>query len=437
MCGLFGALHCGTDDSATTVATTVACLGALSEERGKDAAGIAIIRTGRQSDATATRRTASNRLYSDGTVTVTKSPGTFTELLTGIRAILHSPRSAYLGHTRWATQGDVASLTNTSPLTVGHLVGTHNGDIDVTSVPDHANHVKNAFGGTDTEILYRAIDRARGDRRKITKLLRTVRGRAALAFINREDTTRLYLARGALSPLSYAYDTDGNFYYASNPNWFRLVAKTTAITFTEITLVPEGHLLTVNTETGEIEDVRRFTPTCREGDLALIGTSVYRNFDSADRWADQGLHRHRVATRLPRWPALTQVPVIRTTATPGKPAASTAQARPAAKPVGRVPAVQPPLFSQAPVTPSMNDRLAWEEPETWDAPDDPWATHDDPPAEYFEGLADDFDLDEVEELCWDRGQFDMSTYTAIVEADEADAVKMVAYLRQRREKAAS
>ena len=430
MCGLFGALHCGNTDSAERVAAVVAHLGKMSEERGRDASGLAIIRPNGESKATATRKDAAATFYADDSLTIVKDAKAFTDLLPAVEGHMGGEGVFYIGHTRWATQGDASAVVNASPLMAGHLVGTHNGDIDTASIPGGATHKKSAFGATDTEILYRALNRSRLDRRGVTAVLRTVKGRAALAFINRENTSRLYLARTALSPLSYAYDVDGNFYYASNPNWFRKVSEHTGVVFTDITLIPEGHLLTVNTTTGEVEDVRRFTPTCRESDLALINTAVYRNFDSDDKSADQRLHRHKVATRLPAWPSLTKVPVTRKQAGAATKSTAHAAKKPASTRDERKAAQQVALFSDRSAA-TLNDRLSWEEPDSWMYGDDPWATHDDPPAEYFDSLGDDFDLDEVEELCWDRGQFDMTTYVSIVEAEEDEARKMVADLRRR------
>lgn len=410
MCGLFGALHCGSTESLPAVATTVLALGMLSEERGKDASGVAIVTPGSKNTDPATRKSVSADVFEDDGITVVKAPQRFTELAPLVKEHLDAPHAVFIGHTRWATQGDVDSLANTSPLLAGHLVGTHNGDVEVTSVPDGRAHAANAFGGTDTEVLYRALDKARGDRRKMTKVLRAARGRIALAYMNRQDTSRLYLARGALSPLSFAFDTEGNFYWASNPNWFRAVSQATGVTFASITLVPEGHLLTVNTTTGEVEDARRFTPTCRESDLRLVDTAVYRNFDADDKAADKALQRHIVATRLPEWKSLTAIPVRR------EPAAQKTQQKASR---GRVSVPEFPGVSYP------SETLI----------DDPWARYDDLPTEYQDDLeaSEPVDIDEVEELCWNGNEFDLVTYQAVLEADDETAHDMVAELRAARQ----
>lgn len=426
MCGLFGALHCGDADGVGAVAAVVAALGILSEERGRDASGVAIITPGSVNKEPATAEQASTQVLQEDGLTLVKDAGSFTDLLPRLSEHLLAPGSVFIGHTRWATQGDAKALINASPMLAGHLVGTHNGDVEVSSVPDSKRISHEVVGGTDTEVLYRALDTARRDRRKLTKVLRSIRGRAALAFIDREDTSRLFLARAALSPLSIAYDTAGNLYWASNPDWFRTVSKQIGVEFVSITLVPEGHLLTVDTLTGEIADVRRFTPTCRESDLALIDTAVHRNFHSGDRATDRTLMRHQVATRLPDWKTLTEVPVTRETPAASTPA--TTKGKHGTKGGGK--SRQEVLFSSSTARPAAGKGSAWADAV---AEDDPWARYDDPPAEYFDGSdGGPVDMDEVEELCWDGNEFDLVTYHSILDADPDRARELLDDLRAER-----
>lgn len=317
MCGIFGMARSGstTTQARTRDALAFTMLGFLSEERGKDASGIAFVNMSKASK-TATVPTLedakSSTLSIDNSVIV-KGTGAFRNLPLDTLSDLFLAAPVMLGHTRWATQGAADALENASPLLAGALIGTHNGDIEVRSIPEHKAHKKAAHGGTDTELLYLALEGSRKDRSELTKILRDVKGRAALAFVDRTRADRLYLARTTLSPLSYAYTADGSFVYASNPDWFRRIEKETEgkIQFHDITLVPEGHLLTVNTKTGEIENIRRFTPTCRESDLFLVNTAVYRNFTAEDKAADKALARHKVDVgRLRNWPGLTPAPVI-------------------------------------------------------------------------------------------------------------------------------
>jgi hypothetical protein len=357
------------DDAARARATeTFIQLGIRSEERGKDAAGVAVVRT----DAPAgtytapTREAAAASAHTIDNVAIVKHAGRFADLPIKALSGLMDKGQVLIGHTRWATQGAADQLVNASPLLAGALVGTHNGDVSPASIPRAAQNVKRAHGETDTELLYLALNRARRDRRALVGALRTIAGRAALAFVDRARPDRLYLARTALSPLSIAWTGDGDLVWASNPDWFRQIERSSfgRITFRNITLVPEGHLLTVDTATRKVVDTRRFTPTARARDLHLIGTAVYRNFTRQDRAADLELSRHRLVTApLGPWKGLTPAPEI--LATP---------------PVG---------------TPLWDEFAA-------------------PPA----GAV--IDLDQLEALCWANGQFDDAAYAEVADASSEE-----------------
>lgn len=383
MCGIFGLIRKSTSAEAAMRSTSAfLSLGSLSEERGTDSSGIAAYAPGpRRVKATeVTDEVASAGIQTIDDVTIIRETTPFSKM--DIKDHIHAIHAAQvlIGHTRWATQGSAEDLRNASPMLAGSLIGTHNGDVDVKSIPGHKNHEENSFGGTDTERLYRALDEVRKDRREITKVLKSIKGRAALVFMDRTRPDRLYIARTALSPVSYAFTEDGDFMYASNPDWFRQVeaASNGAIRFNAITLVPEGHLLTVDTRSGEIVDIRRFTPTCRERDVAMINSAAYKKFTAEDRAAFTALHRHKIAqARLPKWPTLTAAPVI-------------------APKSGRDDKNQPTLF------------------EDWEFPG------------YSEDLPDGFEFDElpplkvVEDLCWAGGDFDHIAYESIVTADDPE-----------------
>lgn len=319
MCGLFGLIRIGGDSDAAKDRSTEALLllGIRSEERGKDAAGLALVDT----DPASTTNTVPGRTDAASIVSIidnaviVKNATPFSKLpLAPLRdAITAAP--VILGHTRWATQGAADQVINASPLLAGAMIGTHNGDVAPSSISRVKDLEKEALGETDSELLYLALNRGKGDRRELVKTLRNVRGRAALVFVDRTRPDRVYLARTALSPLSFAYTQDGDFVYASNPDWFRQVEKNTngRLTFTEITLIPEGHLITINAHTGKIEDTRKFTATCRESDLFLVNTAVYRNFTPEDKALDKTLARHYVAPAplSRKWPELTLAPVIK------------------------------------------------------------------------------------------------------------------------------
>lgn len=275
-----------------------AALGQLAVDRGRDAAGFACVLPPSGRPGRARRPDPGRRDVRLGRVRIIKDTQPFNRLWDDRR---HRPivdrASIALGHTRWATQGEPDALVNTSPLCVGALVGTHNGDVTATSIPGFPA-LPSPAGSTDTERVYQAVDRDRKDRRQITRTLAKVHGRVALAWIDRTRPDRVYLARAALSPLAVAFDADGNFFWASNPQWFRQIDERLAGTvgFHDITLLREGSLLTVSaTGTPTVEDIRQFHPTCRKSDTRLPDHVVWRGFDAEDVAVDKAQTHHRVA----------------------------------------------------------------------------------------------------------------------------------------------
>jgi glucosamine--fructose-6-phosphate aminotransferase (isomerizing) len=388
MCGLFGLVRLKSDDPAVRQRGTsvVFGLGLRSEERGRDAAGVALLSREPVSGALSapTRKQVAAKVATVDGATVVKAATRFSQLNTDEHLAAISRADIVLGHTRFATQGAASSLVNASPMFAGALLGTHNGDVSPESVANAGELSKVVMGQTDSELLFHALNRVRGDRRSLVKVLRGLQGRAALAFVDRGRPDRLYLARTALSPLSFAYTSDGDLAYASNPDWFRQVERETrgAVSFRDITLVPEGHLLTFSTVTGQIVDRRRFTATCRDSDLPLINSAVYRNFTREDKAADRTLTRRRVvAGPLRSWPELTLAPAV-----------SVAGVRPAR---------------------ATGDEL-WTE-------------------ESLAGSTSLVDMDELERLCWlPSGEFDLDTFNEVSLAGAEDAADLMVSLRADR-----
>lgn len=391
MCGIFGLIRTSTSPEAAFRSTAAfLSLGNLSEERGTDSSGIAAFTPGpRRIKATEiTDAEAAQELLTVDGVQIIRQTTRFSSMALDAHMVTINASRVLMGHTRWATQGSADDLRNASPMVAGSLVGTHNGDVEIKSIPNHKNHDGAAFGGTDTERIYLAVDEARKDRREMTKVLKAVKGRAALVFFDRTRQDRIYIARTALSPVAYAYTADGDFMYASNPDWFRQVERATkgVVSFKDITLVPEGHLLTIDTTLGQVTDIRRFTPTCRERDIAMINSAAYKKFTPEDRAAFTALHRHKIAAaKLPKWPTLTAAPKV-------QPKASKAERM--------TDDVQPTLFD--------ND---------WD---DPQYAYDLPDGFEFENLPP---LEVLEELCWASGDFDHIAYETILEETDPDEVE--------------
>ena len=475
MCGLFGAIRCSDPTHAAFVVDVVLALGTQSEERGVDSAGLTMIVAAsghREITEPLAAHAASKVAGMDQTFTV-KDEGKFSDIdFTPYGAVLDKP-TLFIGHTRWATQGTTKDLANASPMYAGALIATHNGDVETSTLPKYKELREQAFGDTDSEILFLALDRSRADRRGMTRVLRQVNGRAALAFYDRSRPSRLYLARTGLAPLCYTYDQHGNFYYASNPDWFRRIArKNPDVEFDDIILIPEGHLLTVDTLTGDITDTRRFTPTVRESDMNLMNLAAYRGFTPEDRAVDMQLHRHRIVQPpMSKWPTLTAVPNVIDV-----PKTETAVTAPSAASQARIPS-ETPRFGAGPGVTQYNSfkdyyaaresgsisnkqgfhvshdsrldsRLDSEEPEVWDREDqelDDELNGDEGEVSVFlynddevERLSEEYDKidwEEIENLCWNTNgsDFDHTTYNAIFEADPEEALKFIADLRENAE----
>jgi glucosamine--fructose-6-phosphate aminotransferase (isomerizing) len=294
MCGLFGLLRCPGAGDRERASAAFVILGVLAEERGTDAAGVALLRA----RTTAGAAPAGCARFSDvrfGGVRVAKAQGRFSRLWhPGLDRDLDRAALA-IGHTRWATQGG-RGLAAASPLLAGTLVGTHNGDIDADALRARSG-LRPGPGGTDSEAIFQALAAA-GDSAARAGVLAAVRGRAALAWADRAQPRRVHLARAALSPLAVAADTDGNLWWASNPQWLREAQRETGITLTQLKLLAEGTyaVLAAGRGRGRVVEARRFTPVARPSDVRFQAPA-WRGFSAADQLAGQrpGMIRRRVA----------------------------------------------------------------------------------------------------------------------------------------------
>ncbi len=445
MCGLFGAIRCSDPVHARMVSNVVLALGKESEERGTDSSGLAMIvaDTGRRAVTKIGKENVDTNVEGLDHTFIVKGEGKFSNLdLAPYHEVILQP-TVFLGHTRWATQGSTKDLANASPLYAGGLIATHNGDIEPSSVPNASKIQKETLGDTDSEVLFRALDKEKADRRGMTKILRTVNGRAALAFFDRSRPDRMYLARTGIAPLSYAYDQYGNFYYGSNPDWFRRIArKNPEVEFGELTLIPEGHLLTISTLTGEVEDTRRFTPIVRESDVRMMSIVAYRGFIPGDKEIDLTLHRHTVVVPpLPKWPTPASVSV--------KPAAKTSSNGTTVTTYSSIDSYW--KSRETKTTSKMEERFAASESEVWDDEDIDWSrlrdaddSSDDIPSDAdadeflgkydpaLEAAYDLIDWDAVEGLCETGDDFDAVLFEAIVTASELEAMRMINELKHKR-----
>jgi glucosamine--fructose-6-phosphate aminotransferase (isomerizing) len=287
MCGLFGSVRSPRAAHPEQASGVFVDLGRLAEQRGRDAAGFALLGP------------------SLLPATVVKDTRPFGSLWRSYHApLLHEARVA-LGHTRHASQGAPGRLANAAPLEVGNLVGTVNGDIDADDLRRHLPPgLPASQGETDSEVLLLALDRVRGDLVAVCEVLAAVRGVTALAWVDQARPGLVFLARGALCPLVIARDAQGHLYWGSSPAWFRRLDEQAggALGF-QVERVAEGAVLVV--AAGKVPMVvaeRSFTPTARAGDERLV--SIWAGLDPREVAAFQAEARHRVAlpsnvTRIP------------------------------------------------------------------------------------------------------------------------------------------
>jgi glutamine---fructose-6-phosphate transaminase (isomerizing) len=301
MCGLFGMVR-ALDADAGRASKMLLHLGVWAEERGIDGAGLALALPGRA------RRVPTNVAgcadVRCGRWRVVKRPGTFQRLWRPELFDDLDRASMVLGHTRWATQGPAGRLVNTSPLVVGNLVGTHNGDIDAAELRKLLG-LGATVGDTDTAVLLAALEQAGADPDEILEVLSVVVGRAALAWSPLTGPRQLWLARGGLCPLAAARDEQGNLFWASNPVWLRRAAHEVGARLPRPpAMLTSGMLVQVVRSDAGVPDLAgwwQFKPTVRLRDLRIADVAAWRGFARADRDRDRQALRHRVR-RETRWP---------------------------------------------------------------------------------------------------------------------------------------
>ncbi len=298
MCGLFGVARPG--DAKESVAEALFMLGLMAEERGTDAAGLALWVPGRTGTGRQRRDLARFGDVRVGPWRVVKRAGAFRLLQQPGLAEDLSVARLVLGHTRWATQGDRRRLVNASPLAVGRVIGTHNGDIDAARLRAVAGPMAPPVGETDSEPLFAAVAVVGGDPAALLRVLGDVRGRAALVWVDRGRPQRLWLARAALSPLAVGVTSQGSVFWASNPAWLRRLGQHCRLRWRRVFMLQEGTLLAldVGREAVRFAGQWSFTPVARRRDVRLPESVVWRGFSRADQATDQAGLRHRVEPLL-------------------------------------------------------------------------------------------------------------------------------------------
>ncbi len=293
MCGLFGMVRSPFADDPGIASDVFVTLGMLAEERGTDSAGFAFL------GAWPGLGGFPGLGGPSGGCRVVKGRGRFAEIWRPAYVSELDRSPVVLGHTRWATQGSPLEPRNASPMAVRDVVATHNGDIDVADLRSRFA-LPPAAGATDSEPIFQLLAECRRPS-DVTAVLEAVVGRVALAWVHRDRPTEVHLARGALSPLTVAVDTDQNIYWASNPRWFRDAERHTSVEFASVVMLREGTYVKVGMErrpgrrdAPEVLATANFVPTARDTDM---DPRVWTGFTRADQERDRAGLLHRAVER--------------------------------------------------------------------------------------------------------------------------------------------
>ena len=114
-------------------------------------------------------------------------------------------------HTRYATQGDPCINKNNHPIQRGNIILTHNGHISNDEALFKQCSVKRS-GQVDSEAAAALIAFGTGT---IKQKLESIKGSAALAWIEKNKPDTLHLARVKTSPLWVGQSKDGSLFYGS------------------------------------------------------------------------------------------------------------------------------------------------------------------------------------------------------------------------------
>ncbi|MEU8122013.1 hypothetical protein AB0C21_25185 [Spirillospora sp. NPDC049024] len=248
MCGLFGVVRSPFAADPGPASDVVVMLGALAEERGTGAAGLALL---------GGAPGLGGQTAGGGGCRVVRGGGRFSGVWRPDLLPELDRAAAALGHTRRA-------------------------------------------GTSDGEPIYRLLA-GRRTPAEITGVLGALAGRVALAWVERDRPTEVHLARGALSPLAMAVDTDQNIYWASDPRWFREAERHARVRFATVVLLREGTYLKVGMERRpgrrdlpEVLASAAFTPAARD---AGTDPRVWTGFTPAGTEGDRDGLIHSVVER--------------------------------------------------------------------------------------------------------------------------------------------
>jgi len=207
-----------------------------------------------------------------------------------------------IAHTRMWTQGPPTVNANNHPIVSGDIVGVHNGWVtNDDSLWGTAVEAKRRQAEVDSEVIFAMLAYGYQDSGATWKdTLETVRGNAALAWLDKEREDVLFLARANSSPLVIASTPGGSVVFASESGAIEKALKAQGIEAAEMFHVAEGKLLTVCK--GEVLNIEDFEPAAawtssyssykggttsgRRGTTYVYSNGATRAINAAEAWDD-------------------------------------------------------------------------------------------------------------------------------------------------------
>jgi glucosamine 6-phosphate synthetase-like amidotransferase/phosphosugar isomerase protein len=194
MCGIAG--FCLSRDENINARKLSTCLLNHIVSRGEDATGAAWV--------------ASDRETKKATIAVSKAPVPAYSFDPYLKQMPESTKRVIL-HTRWATQGSPQNNLNNHPIVSGKIVGVHNGVLsNDRNVFEALREQRKAQ--VDSEAAFALLNRTIYSPAQV---LQSLKGRAALAWLDARDKRDLHLARVDGSPLAIGFTKAGSLIFAS------------------------------------------------------------------------------------------------------------------------------------------------------------------------------------------------------------------------------
>ena len=164
----------------------------------------------RGEDATGAAWVQSDKASKKATIAVSKAPTPAYLFDPYLKGMPNNSKRVIL-HTRWATQGTPQNNLNNHPIVSGKIVGVHNGVLsNDRQVFDYFRETRKAQ--VDSEAAFALLNRTTYSPAQV---LRSLKGRAALAWLDARDKRDLHLARIDGSPLAIGTTVKGSLFFAS------------------------------------------------------------------------------------------------------------------------------------------------------------------------------------------------------------------------------